>query len=71
MKYFEFEVIKSEIRCTFLPVMIINYRSYLSKDVLDFPPPEIFQQILDMLVIISCSARGYGQCYAENQIRNS
>lgn len=63
--------IKSEIRCTFLLVMIINYGSCSSKDVLDFPTPEIFQQRLDMLVIISCSARGYGQCYAENQIRNS
>lgn len=70
-KYFEFEVIKSEIRRTFLQEMIINYRSCLSKDVLDFLQPEIFQQIQDMLEIISCSARGYRQCYAENQIRNS
>lgn len=62
---------KSAISCTFFLVMIINYRSWLSKDVLDFAPPEIFQQSLGMLVIISCSPRGYGQRYAENQIRNS
>ena len=52
--------IKSEIRHIFLPVMIISYRNCLSKDVSDFPPSEIFQQRLGMLVIISCQAEVMG-----------